>query len=356
MAIILSASTANPEFILSQSSIKKFVFNLFQNKINDIDRLINVFENSQIQYRHFAVPVDWTLFEHSFKERNEIFSKAAFDLSVKCITDLLEKTNIYPTDFTSIIYVSSTGVMTPTLDALLFNKFSFNKNIKRIPLWGLGCAAGASALSRANDLTRANPNELCLILSVELCSLTFQNDDISKSNLIAASLFSDGCASAVLAGENNSYVNNNKNYPVIIDTLSVIYPDSLDIMGWEIVESGFKVIFNRDIPNIVKDKLKPEIDFFLEKSNLQISDIKHYITHPGGIKVINAFADAMNLNDDSISLSKKVLKEHGNMSSASVLYVLEEFLIQNSYQSGDYGLISALGPGFSAELILFKII
>lgn len=353
MSKIIAAAAADAPYKISQSDIKDFIFNLFSGSGIEIDRLISVFDNSGISSRNISVKPEWLSKEHTFKERNNIFTATAFEMAKKAVNDALAKANLKPGDIDNIIYVTSTGVMTPTLDAMLFNEFGFNKHIKRLPLWGLGCAGGAAAISRAMDLTTAYPEETALIVAVELCSLTFQKDDLSKSNIIASSLFSDGCACVIIAGDESLLTPGIS--PVLIGSLSTIYDNSLDVMGWEIVESGFSVIFSRDIPQIVKENVKANITQILNKHELNIGDITHYITHPGGMKVISAYEESLGLKNGTLMLPRKILNEHGNMSSASVIYVLDEFLRSGNFKTGEYGLISSLGPGFSSELILFKI-
>ncbi len=354
MPKIISTAAADAPYKLPQSELKNFIHNLFKNAGIDINRLINVFDNSEISNRHISVPTEWLSKEHTFKERNEIFSDIAVRLSIDAAGSCLEKAGIKPSEVNNIIYVTSTGVMTPTLDAVLFNKLGFDNHIKRTPLWGLGCAGGAAGISRAMDHCKAYPKDISLVIAIELCSLTFQKDDISKSNIVAASLFSDGCACALIAGDEHA-LSSAKNRPELIGSLSTIYDNSLDVMGWQIVESGFSVIFSRDIPNIVKEYVKPNIMELLNKYELKIVDIKHYVTHPGGLKVINSYEESLGLTNGKLDLSRKILKEHGNMSSPSVIYVLDEFMKNTgTAEAGEYGLISSLGPGFSSELILFK--
>lgn len=354
MPKIISTATADAPYKIPQSEIKNFIYNLFSGAEIDIERLIKVFDNSEISGRHISIPPEWLSKEHSFKERNEIFSEVAINLSKEAISKCLSNTGVLPSQINNIIYVTSTGVMTPTLDAVLFNELGFSKHIKRTPLWGLGCAGGAAGISRAMDYCNAYPKDLTLVVAVELCSLTFQKDDISKSNIVAASLFSDGCACVLIAGDEHELSSGN-NKPELLGSLSTIYENSLDVMGWQVVESGFSVIFSRDIPNIVKEYVKPNIMELLDEYNLSIEEVKHYVTHPGGLKVINSYEESLGLKNGKLNLSRKILKEHGNMSSPSVIYVLDEFMNSvESLKAGEYGLISSLGPGFSSELILFK--
>ncbi|HMQ80600.1 MAG TPA: 3-oxoacyl-[acyl-carrier-protein] synthase III C-terminal domain-containing protein [Ignavibacteria bacterium] len=354
MPKIISTATSDAPYILPQSEIKNFIYNLFSGSGLEIERLISVFDNSEITQRHISVKPEWLAKEHTFKEQSEIFTEVSLELAKQAIVECLAGVNINPAKIDNMIYVTSTGVMTPTLDARLFNELGFNSHIKRLPLWGLGCAGGAAGISRAMDLTKAYPKENVLVVAVELCSLTFQKDDISKSNIVAASLFGDGCACVLIAGDENE-LSANENCPELVASLSTIYDNSLDVMGWDIVDTGFSVVFSRDIPTIVKENVKPNIAELLSMHNMSIEDIKHYITHPGGLKVINAYEESLGLKQGTLNISHKILKEHGNMSSPSVIYVLDEFLKNvQSTKAGEYGLISSLGPGFSSELVLFK--
>jgi alkylresorcinol/alkylpyrone synthase len=202
------------------------------------------------------------------------------------------------------------------------------------------------------DYTNAYPKSTALLISIELCSLTFIKDDVSKSNIVASSLFSDGAAAVLVAGD-EAGIEEGKGIR-LLNSLSTIYDNSLDVMGWDIAEEGLRVIFSKDIPTIVRDCVKPNIMELLNINNLSLKDLKHFVTHPGGLKVLDAYEQSLGLENGKLNLSRKVLNRHGNMSSPSVIYVLNEFLSQNSYKPDEYGLISSLGPGFSSELILFR--
>jgi alkylresorcinol/alkylpyrone synthase len=352
MPHIISAGTADAPFKLPQEVVKRFIYNLFSNSSIDVDRMISVFDNSSVSERHFSAPMEWFGEEHTFAEKNRVYKGTALKLSAQAIEDCLKKANIDISLIDHVFFVSSTGLATPTVDALLFNKMKFNRHIKRTPIWGLGCAGGAVGLSRAMDYTKAYPKSTALVISIELCSLTFIKDDVSKSNIVASSLFSDGAA-AVLAAGDEAGIRGDKGIE-LLNSLSTIYDDSLDVMGWDIAEEGLRVVFSKDIPTIVRDCVKPNIMELLNLNNLTLKDLKHFVTHPGGLKVLDAYEQSLGLTNGKLNLSRKVLNRHGNMSSPSVIYVLNEFLSQNSYKPGEYGLISSLGPGFSSELILFR--
>lgn len=353
MSKVIAIGTADASFHLQQENVKDFIYNLFSETELDMERLINVFDNSTVSTRHFTVPIEWISRKHTFSERNDLFIKHALKLSEETTNECLTKSEADKSDINHIIFVSSTGLATPTIDAQLFNRFKMDSHIKRTPIWGLGCAGGAVGLSRAMEYTRAFPHENVLLICVELCSLTFQKDDLSKSNVVATSLFSDGAAAVLIAGEKSKLAEKN-NGIMLKDSLSTTYHDSLDVMGWDVVDDGFKVIFRRDIPTIVREYVYPNIKELLEKNHLSISDIKHYVTHPGGLKVIKAYEESIGLTNGSLDYARKILNEHGNMSSPSVLYVLNEFMTNAKYKPGERGLISALGPGFSSELLLFE--
>ncbi len=352
MSGIISVGSAPGRFDLPQSAIKEFTYNLFSGSGVEIDRLISVFDNSSVETRHLSVPVEWLKKEHSFSERNQLFLSESLQLAKSAVERCLENAGASYSDIDNIIFITSTGLSTPTLDALLVNELKFNSHIRRTPVWGLGCAGGAVGITKAWEYTKAFPEKNALAISIELCSLTFQKDDLTKSNVVAASLFSDGAAAALVAGNKSKLYK--KSRMDIVDSMSTIYYDSLDVMGWDIVDSGFRVIFSRDIPSIVEKEVNPNIAEILSNNKLGLKDVKHYITHPGGLKVINAYEESLGLNAGALKYSRSVLKKHGNMSSPSVLFVLEEFLNAKAYGPGEFGLLSSLGPGFSSELVLVK--
>lgn len=353
MAKVISVGTADPPYKFPQNEVKDFVHRLFSGSYEYIERTINVFDNSMIEIRHFTQPKEWAVETHGFRERNELYVKDACILSSEAVRNCIKEINADFSDFDHIIFVSSTGISTPSIDALLINELKLNCHIRRTPIWGLGCVGGAVGLSRAFEYTSTYPNGAALLIAVEICSLAFQRDDYSKSNIIATSLFSDGAAAAVVVGKEHKLFESTG--ISFIDSLSTTFSNSVDVMGWKVVDTGFKVIFSKDIPTIVKKHIRPNITELLQKHKLTLDDIKHFVTHPGGPKVISAYEESLGLPGGTLKFSRKVLREHGNMSSPSVLYVLDEFLRSREYNSGDYGLISALGPGFSSEIILFQV-
>ncbi|PPA69819.1 type III polyketide synthase [Jeotgalibacillus proteolyticus] len=358
MPKILSVSSHKPAYKVNQEDTAALTRKLFQHDFNEIDRLMNVFQNGEIKTRHFCVPLEWFEQPHDFEERNELYIKLATQLGQEAIIACLKnrtflEDDISCEDIDAILFVSSSGISTPSVDARIMNKLPFKDTLKRIPIWGLGCAGGAAGLSRAYDYCLAHPSAKVLVLCVELCSLTFQHGDRSKSNLIGASLFADGVACALVAGD-QSDIRTKKPVPDIISTASKWMPDSEDVMGWEVKNSGLHVVFSKDIPSIIGGWLGPFVQQFLSDQHINTESISHFVAHPGGKKVLRAYEKAMNYSTEKTSHSREVLIQNGNMSSPTVLYVLEEFMKTGECAPGEYGLMTALGPGFSGELLLLK--
>jgi alkylresorcinol/alkylpyrone synthase len=240
-------------------------------------------------------------------------------------------------------------VASPSIDARLVNRMGLSPNIKRIPMFGLGCVAGAAGLARAADYVRAFPDQIAVLLAVELCSLTWQRDDISVANMISTGLFGDGAAAAVVAGRDTDLAG-----PEILATKSVFYPGSEDVMGWNISETGFHIVLSPDVPKVIRENLGGDIDGFLAGSGLRRSDVTSWIIHTGGPKVLEAVEDSLELPPDALKLSWECLRQMGNLSSASVLVVLQEVLAHHRGKPGTHSILAAMGPGFCSELLLLR--
>ena len=354
MPKIASVGTATVPFQYDQSIARDFAYNLFSSKRKDVERMIKVFDNAMIEKRQFCYPKDWYDHIHDFVERSESYKENALSLSLSAISNCLDKIGADHTDYDHIIFVSSTGISAPTIDALLINELKLNPHIKRTPIWGLGCVGGAMGLSRAFEYTKTYPSSGVLLVALEICSLAFQKDDYSKSNVVAIAIFADGAAATLVTGDDHRLSPSSKLN--LTDTFTTTYYDSLDVMGWDIIETGFKAIFSKDIPTIVRTKVKETVEQFTFKNNLSPENIKHFLLHPGGTKVLNEFETSLGLNNGALNHSRNVLRNFGNMSSPTVLYVIDEFLEEDDYIPGEYGIISALGPGFTSELLLFEIV
>ncbi len=350
MPKIAAIATAVPEFKVEQATVCEIVSNHFSGRLDELKRLLPVFSNAGITTRYFSRPMDWMVQPHSLEERNKAYTHCATNLSAAAALKLIEQNEMSPEDFDYIIYVNTTGLSTPSIDARLINKLSLRPDIHRTPIWGLGCAGGAAGLAHAYRYLLGHPEGKVLLIATELCGLTFLADDYSKSNLVATALFSEGSAAVLLAGDKVDIGGME-----IIGTKSTFYPDSLDVMGWNIVSKGLQVIFAQRIPDIVKEHASKDIDDFLRTHSLSLKDISAYLFHPGGTKVIKAYETALDLTNNELSLSWDILSEYGNISSVTVLFILERFMNQNRQGSDGYGLITALGPGFCSESMLIKV-
>lgn len=350
MPKIASVGTAVPHYDLSQDTVQQFAKEMFGEAFRDIDRLLAVFHNANIHKRHLSVPITWFEKSHSFQEKNDTYIQVSCELGAQAVNTCLRQAGLTPQDVDHLIFVSSTGLATPSIDARLANQLHMSSHLKRTPIWGLGCAGGAVGLSRAYEYAKAYPQSRVVMVALELCGLTFQRHDLSKSNLIAASLFADGAAAALVTGDEGSL--ERMDGPRIKDTMSTLWPQTEDVMGWDVGDDGLRVIFSKDIPTIVKTHIRPNLTDFLAREDLTLDDITHYVTHPGGMKVIQAYEDALNLSPDATTPARRILSEYGNMSSASVLFVLEE--VMPLAEKGEYGVMTALGPGFSSEHVLLQ--
>jgi alkylresorcinol/alkylpyrone synthase len=346
LARIVAVATAVPPYSINQSEAIEFAHFHFASKFADIDRLLKIFTSSRVEHRQFCVPKEWFFASHTFEEKNKTYVEWACRLSEQAARKCLAKAGIGHHEVDHIIFVSTTGLATPSIDARLINMLGLRTDISRVPVWGLGCVGGSVGLAMAHDYIKAYPNSKVLLVAVELCSLTFQFGDLGKSNLVATALFGDGAAAVLLDGEQGGME--------IIDSQSTFWPDSLDVMGWNVLNEGLQVVFARAIPAIVSKYAHDNIASFIAKHDLTLKDIEHYIFHPGGAKVIDAYRDALCLGPDGLADSETVLREHGNMSSVTILYALERFFYSDNNKPNAYGLFSALGPGFSSQSLLFR--
>ncbi|PSL47028.1 15-methylpalmitoyl-4-hydroxy-2-pyrone synthase [Salsuginibacillus halophilus] len=347
MPKIQAAARALPAHHIDQTEVSELVRMLFAEAYPDIDRLLSVFASGGIEERQFAEPLEWHRRQHSFAERNDAYIRHAVDLGVRAVEDCLSYAEgVDKHDIDAVIFVSSTGIATPTVDAKLINALDFPKTCSRLPLWGLGCAGGAAGLRRAHDYCLAYPSAHVLVVCVELCSLTFQAKDHSKSNLIGTSLFGDGAACVLVSGEDTA---EGSGWYTKAGGGEMLH-DAEDVMGWDVVDDGLKVIFSRDIPSLVKSWFQPALTSFLNDIEAEITTETALVLHPGGRKVIEAYEKALGTGPEATSYSREVLRRHGNMSSPTVLYVLEDVMNDDAL-TADTALIAALGPGFSADFL-----
>ncbi|HEX3863147.1 MAG TPA: 3-oxoacyl-[acyl-carrier-protein] synthase III C-terminal domain-containing protein [Stellaceae bacterium] len=343
---IAAIATAVPPFLLDQAAVMQRARHLFAGA-EDLERLLPVFANTGIRRRYSAVPLDWFEQPHHWPERNGLYLTAAVSLLEAAARQALGQANLSPADIGAIVVVSTTGIATPSLDALLIERLTLPPTVQRLPIFGLGCAGGAIGLARAATLAAAIPDKAVLFLVVELCSLTFRRDDQTKSNIVGAALFGDGAAALVLRCDGNG--------PAVTAGGEHTWPQTLDVMGWEVTGDGLKPIFSRDIPRLVVQRLGDAARDFLARQGLTLDDVDRFVCHPGGPKVIDACALALQTDPAALDNARAVLRDFGNMSAASVLFVLDRMLAEDG---GDpcwqRALLTALGPGFTAGFVVLR--
>jgi alkylresorcinol/alkylpyrone synthase len=344
---LCAIATAVPPHRLDQSNVAARVEQLF-GRSPDVERLMSVYANSGIDRRYSVMPFEWFDAAHSWEDRNRAYLAGALDLIETAARRALDRAGVSLDDICGVVTVSTTGIATPSLDALLMERMEFPRNVQRLPIFGLGCAGGALGLARAAALAAATPDKAVLFIVVELCTLQFRRDDYSRSNIVATALFGDGAAASVLRCDRTAPA------PAIIATGEHTWPRSLDIMGWDIAEDGLKAIFSRDIPRLVTTELGPVVQDFLRRYGLSLEDIDRFVCHPGGPKVIDAYEAIFGPGFAGAAEARRSLRDYGNMSAASVMFVLEE-AVANARASGQsFGrvLLTALGPGFSAGFVV----
>jgi alkylresorcinol/alkylpyrone synthase len=350
---LAAIATAVPAHAATQAEARALVARMFHGSEAGSERLLAVFEHSGIERRHFCMPLDWYTHEHAFEEQNALYIEHALALGREAAERALGRAGITPRDLDHIIYVSTTGIATPSLDARLSLALGCRPECRRTPIWGLGCAGGAAGLARARDLALAEPSARVLLVAVELCSLTFRHEDMDKRNLVATSLFADGAAAAVVHGPRAAHANGTGALE-LIGSHSTLWPDTMGMMGWTVTGRGLHVVFSRDIPSFVRERVRPSLEGFLRAHELSLEGRLHVAAHPGGAKVLEAYAEALGRPAAAFTHAREVLREYGNMSSPTCLFVLERLLASGEIGPGEPVLVSALGPGFAAEYVLAR--
>jgi alkylresorcinol/alkylpyrone synthase len=350
MPRIQAVATAVPSTRVDQELAVEFARAMFAEKIPDLDRLLPLFANAGIRTRYFAAPQEWFFTNHDMAEKSAMYAREATKLSAEAAGKALTKAGLEPEEIDYVIYVNTTGLATPSIDARLINVMGLRHDVRRTPIWGLGCAGGAAGLSHAHHHALGHPGARILLVATELCGLTFLPDDISKSNLVATALFGDGAAAAVIVGDACEGPGLE-----ILGTRSRFFPDSLDVMGWTVLQEGLQVVFALRIPEIVEETAAEDLGTFLADHDLKIADIAAFLLHPGGTRVLEAYEKALALKPAQLAWPRGILSDFGNMSSATVLYVLDRYLEERGFGNGGHGLISALGPGFCSESLLVEL-
>ena len=343
-------ATAVPDHVLNQEDVMRGAAKLFQGSFQDFERLIPVFRNAAIGTRHSCVPIEWYLEEHSFAERNALFIENAVNLLDRAVLHCLERAGLAIDEVDALVVASTSGIAAPSLDALLVERLKMRRTVQRLPIFGLGCAGGVIGLSRAGALARAMPGANVVFAVVELCGLPFRFTARSKSNVIATALFGDGAAAAV--------VNTEMKGPELTAWGEHTWPNTLEIMGWRIEDDGFGVLFSRDIPNLVRSKMRAAAEEFLERHDLALKDIDEFVCHPGGAKVLTALEEAFGLQNGGLAHGRETLRQYGNMSAATIMFVLKRALehvgANSSGAKGSRRMMSSLGPGFTAGFLVLE--
>lgn len=340
---------AFPSHYVDQGTLIDAFKGAWASRYHNVARIEQLHRNVLVGGRHLALP----LAEYDnldFTRANRAFIDVATDIGGAAVLDALGQVGATPKDVDAIWFVSVTGIAAPSIDARLVNRLGFRPDIKRTPIFGLGCVAGAAGIARASDYVRAFPDHLALLLSVELCSLTLQRDDLSIPNLIASGLFGDGAACAVVSARPTR----RGPAPRVIATLSAFYPNTEGVMGWNIGASGFRIVLSSEVPDMVRRYLVHDVQRFLAGHGLTTADIGVWIAHPGGPKVLEVMQESFGLPEGALQRTWDSLRTLGNLSSASVLNVLGDVLDAEPPPEGTWGLLLAMGPGFCSELVLVR--
>lgn len=341
---VLSVATAVPPYALDQPAVMARARSLFARQGGDIERLLPVFANSGIERRYSCVPIEWYEDDHAWADRNKLYIESALDLLEKLTLDCAEQAGIGLDEIDNIVTVSSTGIATPSLDALLMERLKFRTDCQRLPIFGLGCAGGILGINRGAALTAAKSGSTTLVLAVELCALTFRKNDRRKANIVATALFGDGAAGILLRNDEQAGHR-------LTATGEHRWPGTLDIMGWDVTDEGLAVQFSRDIPTLVRERFTEVTHDFLTRNGLSMSRIDGFVCHPGGAKVIEALEEVFGLQSGTMADARETLRQFGNMSAATVLFVLKRAMGRGLRGRN---LLTALGPGFTAAFSVLE--
>ncbi len=356
---IASAASAFPKHYYSQKVLLERLQDYWGPQLKNPLLLARLHRNVTVDGRYLAVPAEQYVDIKTWGQANDIWIKVAQELGERALCLALHNAGLKTEDLGCLLFTTVTGVASPSIDGMLINRMGLPANIRRTPIFGLGCVAGAAGIARASDYVRAYPSQAAALVSVELCSLTLQREDLSVANLISSGLFADGSAAVIVTGDafESSQLENfgtKISGPTILATRSIFYPNTEDMMGWNISEKGFRIILSTEVPNLIRQNLGRDVDCFLADNGHQRSDLKSFVLHTGGPKVLDASADALGLHNGELDASWDCLRKVGNLSSASVLCVLEDVMKNRRPAPGTLGLLAAMGPGFCSELLLLQ--
>jgi alkylresorcinol/alkylpyrone synthase len=347
---IVGTATALPRHRYDQAELARVARKLLPELDVDEKVLQRFFRHAGVEQRYLALPAERYAELRGFGARNDAWLEAALPLAEQVTRAALEDAGLAPEDVGVFFSTTITGLAVPSIEARLMNRMALRPSLKRVPLFGLGCLAGCAGIARAADYLRAYPDQVAVLLSVELCSLTVQRDDPSVANLISTGLFGDGAAAVVLVGAAHPAARG----PRVLDSQSHFFANTERTMGWDVTDHGFKIVLGKEVPTIAREGLPALVDEVLARHGLHIPDVATWVAHPGGPAVISAMSDALGLPDDALTETRKSLAQIGNLSSASVLFVLDTFRRWVRPSAGSYGMMLAMGPAFCAEAALLK--
>jgi alkylresorcinol/alkylpyrone synthase len=350
---IVSATSAFPKHYYSQEMLFAALQKFWGNQLAKPEVLRRLHKNVGVDGRFLSLPIDEYPLLKGWGEANDHWIRTALELGYCSVSRALTGAGVEARDVGALFFTSVTGIASPSIDARLINRLGFSPNVKRVPMFGLGCVAGAAGIARAADYVRAYPDEAAVLLAVELCSLTLQREDLSIANMISAGLFGDGAAAVVIAGDKCDWLRPSAG-PRIVATRSIFYPDTEEMMGWDISESGFRIVLSREVPELIRRKLGGDVDSFLADLGRDRGEVGSWVLHTGGPKVLQATAESLGLKDGQLAASWDCLRRVGNLSSASVLVVLEDVMKNRRPAPGTFGLLAAMGPGFCSELVALE--
>lgn len=346
-AHIVSVGRAFPPHYYSQEELVAAFVEHWGEHFHNPRRLQQIHQNVLVGGRHLALPMERYGELDSFDESNAVYREVATDVGEAAVRDALDRAGLAPTEVDHLFFVSVTGLCTPSIDARLVNRLGLRPDVKRTPIFGLGCVAGVAGTARVADTLAGDPNAVAVLLSVELCSLTLQREDLSMANIISSGLFGDGAAAVVMTGREHR-----KTGPKVVASRASFYPDTEHVMGWEIGSQGFRVVLSPEVPAMARDHLGADVQRLLDDCGLRKDEVGIWISHTGGPKVLDAVADALAVPPEALALTWKSLREHGNLSSTSVLLVLGETMAEQP--DSTYAMMTAMGPGFCSELVLLE--
>ncbi len=346
---IAAVRTAFPPHWYDQSTLTESLVKIFGADARLAERMRSLHTSTGIEGRYLTLPLPEYAELKDFTQANAAWLQGALDVGERSCRAALQAAGVRADEVDVILFSTVTGLASPSIDARLLTKLGLRSDVKRMPMFGLGCVAGAAAVARAADYLRGHAKGVVLVLTVELCSLTLQPQDRSIANLISVGLFGDGAAAAVVVGKDHRAKG-----PEIVATRSVFYPDTEQVMGWNIGAHGFRIVLSAEVPTVARERVPVDVDAFLSDQKLSRTDIARWIAHPGGPKVLQALQDGLGVTREALQCSWQSLARAGNLSSASVLMILEATMRTNPGGPGELGLMLAMGPGFCSEFLLLR--